>query len=486
MKNIIATLAVLLLILTGIRAESLQAYLSYAVFNTPDNTPYLETYLVVNGKTLKHGALDDGTFQSVIDIQVIFRMNDSIVNFGKYELSGPIVTDTSNITDNLLDVQRYSLPEGEYQLEFSIHDRFDNQQPIVSYDQFSIGFRKNEAAFSDIEFLQSYREAGSDELLVKNGFRLIPYVFNFYPAAINELTFYAELYRSDEIVGDDQFLVYYYIRPFEVDKKLDQFFYRKRVEAKPVNVFLNKMDISNLPSGNYLFVMEARDRNNLLMASKEIFFQRENPNTDFNMTKMLVSNIENTFAGSVTSRDTMVQYIDYLYPISTDSEKTIAKALLEESDLVTLQKYFFNFWLERNPSSPDQAWYTYKGRVDQVNNDFKSIRIKGYRTDRGRVYLQYGKPNAMAKSYNEPEAFPYEIWQYDRLNGQSARKFVFYTRDIATNDFQLIHSNALGEINNFRWQNIIYQRTWDPYNLDINVKPDAYGSFATDFYRQPR
>ena len=65
-------------------------------------------------------------------------------------------------------------------------------------------------------------------------------------------------------------------------------------------------------------------------------------------------------------------------------------------------------------------------------------------------------------------------------------KFVFYNRDIATNEFQLIPFNALGELSNYRWQNLIYSRTWDPYNLDVNVKPDAYGSFATDYYRQPR
>ena len=188
----------------------------------------------------------------------------------------------------------------------------------------------------------------------------------------------------------------------------------------------------------------------------------------------------------ITAADSLRFYIDYLYPISTESEKAIAKAVQEENDVPTMQKYFYNFWFDRLPEAPEQAWYNYKLRVDQVNNDFRSISIAGYKSDRGRVYLQYGKPSAIAKSYNEPEAFPYEIWQYDRLNGQSARKFVFYTRDIVTNDFQLIHSNALGELNNYRWQNILYQRTWDPYDIDVNVKPPAYGSFATDYYLQPR
>ena len=208
MKKLIATAAILLFAICGLQAGNLQAYLSYAVFNTPDDTPYIETYLVVNGKTLNLAVLDDGTFQSVLDIQVIFRKGDSIVNFGKYELSGPIITDTSLMMENLLDVQRYSLPKGEYQLEFSIRDRYDTVAPILSYDQFAVGYEEKSACFSDVEFLLSYSKSDTDDLLVKNGYRLIPYVFNFFPQAVNELSFYSEMYHSNRLVGEDQFLVY--------------------------------------------------------------------------------------------------------------------------------------------------------------------------------------------------------------------------------------------------------------------------------------
>ena len=151
-----------------------------------------------------------------------------------------------------------------------------------------------------------------------------------------------------------------------------------------------------------------------------------------------------------------------------------------------MQKYFLNFWTDRNPVDPEGAWNEYKMRVTQANNEFKSMRIKGYKTDRGRVYLKYGKPNVITPSYNEPAAYPYEIWHYYELQGQRDKKFVFYSRDMVTNDFQLIHSNMLGEIANFRWQTIIYSRTWDPYSIDEFAMPKTYGSFATDYYLQPR
>ena len=65
------------------------------------------------------------------------------------------------------------------------------------------------------------------------------------------------------------------------------------------------------------------------------------------------------------------------------------------------------------------------------------------------------------------------------------------TRDIATNDFQLIHSDAIGEINNTQWTTEIYSRTYSPYqiyyNSDGSVNPEVnYGDEAKDYYEVPR
>jgi len=486
MKRFLVLGLIVFITCTTIHAGNLQAFLSYSIFNTPDNEPYIETYLVVNGKTLTHIQIEDGSYQAVIDIQIMFKRNDSIINFGKYELVGPSVKDTTKISNNLLDVQRYALPEGDYDLEFLVNDRYGEQDTLVSRDSFTVHFDKNKMTFSDIELLHSYSKSEGEGILAKHGYELIPYVFDFFPEVVQNLSFYAELYNSKMVTGDDQFMLYYYIRPYEIDKKLDQFFYMKRLKGEDVNILLNTIDINQLPSGNYYLVLETRDRNNELLSSAKKYFQRYNPNMQFNLTSLLVLDPRNSFAGQINSRDTLAQYIDYLYPISTDMEKDFAKQFIKEANLEELQKYFLNFWTERNPANPEGNWLEYKLLVDQANNDFRAIRIQGYRTDRGRVYLQYGPPNVITPSLNEPSAFPYEIWHYYELQGQRDKKFVFYTKDLATNDFQLIHSNAVGEITNNRWQTIIYSRTWDPYSVDDQVMPSTYGSFATDYYLQPR
>ena len=73
----------------------------------------------------------------------------------------------------------------------------------------------------------------------------------------------------------------------------------------------------------------------------------------------------------------------------------------------------------------------------------------------------------------------------ESTKGTKNTKFVFYTQDIVTNDFQLVHSDAIGELSNYRWQVMIHRRTYDPENLDNNRYIDAWGSKVNDYYDNP-
>lgn len=485
MKKISLYIAILLVFtLTG-NSQNLRAYLSYSIFNTPDNEPYVETYLTVNGKSISYAKLDDGSYQGTVEVQLLFKRGDSIINYAKYDLSGPVIKDTLKKNINFIDVQRYGLPAGEYNVEITLKDKNSDLEEITSYDKFAIEFPDDKMAFSDIELLSSYEKSDKNGVLDKNGYELTPYAFNYYPQSINQLSFYAELYNSDDELGDDAFLVISYLRPFEANKELDQYFHRKRVSAEPVVVMLSSFDISELPSGNYLLVLEARSRTNELLVSKETFIQRYNPNARFNVTNLLVLNTQNTFVGKIKSRDTLETYIKYLSPISTDIERLYANNNMKSADEEELRKYFLNFWIERDKLNPEMAWNEYLILVNQANHSFKSVSLEGYQTDRGRVYLQYGQPNVISEQYFEPAAYPYEIWHYYQMGDQRNRKFVFYTHDLVTNDFQLIHSNAVGELSNYRWETIIYRRTWDPNSLDDAIIPSSWGSNATQTYKQP-
>jgi hypothetical protein len=81
--------------------------------------------------------------------------------------------------------------------------------------------------------------------------------------------------------------------------------------------------------------------------------------------------------------------------------------------------------------------------------------------------LKYGPPNAKIQRPNEPEEYPYEIWQYYKIENFSNRRFVFYNPSMVGNEYVLLHSDMPGELFNNRW-NLDLSRTGGTVRTRIN------------------
>jgi GWxTD domain-containing protein len=488
MKKLYILTALVILSLSGFSSPKiLRAYLSYASFTLPGPQSTIETYLAVDGKSVVYKEIQPGNFRASIEITVIFKQADSISSFAKYELLSPMVQDTANVNFGFIDFQRYAMNDGLYKMEIQISDMNNpQQQPFSTQETIQLSFPDDVMGFSGIQWVDNYKKSENPSVITKNGLDIVPYVFNFYPADKNTLTFYTELYNASAQLGaESKFLISTYIQSYESRSKMNNKLTNKRVEAKEVNVILQSFDITDLPSGNYELVVEARDRENKIICSNTMFFQRSNPSIQYNLDDLSALNIENTFASRYIQIDTLREYLHTLDPLSTEFERDYAYNLTKTEDLLTMQRYLYNFWYKRNILEPESAWKNYCFEVKKADFSFHTQTKKGYQTDRGRVYLQYGAPDQIADQHNEPGAYPYEIWHYYQLGNQRDKKFVFCSKDIVTNDFLLIHSNAVGELSNYQWQNYIYGRT-NSFDIDQTSPTDTWGSKATDYYNQPR
>jgi GWxTD domain-containing protein len=468
-------------------SQNIKAYLFYNSFYSPENGPFLETYLSVAAQSICFVPNENGAFQGTVDITMMFKQNNEIIEFKKYDLLSPELPDTTQTNFNFIDQQRFAIPNGTYDFEIMIADKNKEMLPVVLTRPVIINYPQDTVSISGIELVESFSASPNPTVLTKSGYDLIPYVSNYYPETIGRMIFYSEVYNTEKVLGvAEKFLVTYYIESFETENAIAEFVRIKREDTKPVNVLFNEFDISRLPSGNFNLVIEIRNKQNKMLASNKIFFQRSNPNIKIDISDLATIELENTFVIKVTNRDTLAEYIRMLYPISTQLEKTFAQSNIKTGDLITLQKYFLNFWLSRDAYYPENAWIKYREEVDKANASFRTMTKEGYETDRGRVYLQYGSPNAISESYYEPNAYPYEIWHYYQLKNQRNKKFVFYCREIATNDFELIHSDAVGELANYQWQFLIHERGNAPHGLDQNEMEDHWGSKINDYFDTPR
>lgn len=488
MKKILILSAFGLIFFCQTNAANLQAYLSYTTFYSPTEGPYIETYLTIDANSVVFAKNDSGDFQSTIQVTLIFRKGDVISDFKKIDLMSPVVKDTSSLDFSFTDQQRFLLPEGNYVVEIQLMDKnIKDAKPYKTTESLTISFPNDKASVSGIEFVDSYKKTVGENVLSKNGYDLVPLSVNFFPQSDSTLTFYAEVYNSAKSFAEaDKFMIRYYLEAYESAKVQDAFAKVRVEKAKPVIVILDEFNIAKLPSGNYDLVIEIRDKDNNIVSYNKAFFQRSNPVITYNLASMSAIEVPNSFMSAFANEDTLKDYIKSLYPISTEMEKGFASQHLKTANLETLQKFFYNFWLNRNSIDPAAAWNKYLLEVEKVNKAYGTGIRKGYETDRGRVYLEYGPPNQITQSAIEPQAYPYEIWHYYTLNTQKNRKFVFYCTNSASNDFTLLHSDAFGELNDPQWK-IKLSRfdTFNP-NFDQIDVPDYFGDKSDEYFKNPR
>jgi GWxTD domain-containing protein len=493
MKKVFLFIALLTIAATSMaQNKAVQSVLSYTTFNVPGDKPYIETALAFDCSTVVYHQFEPGKFKATVEVTTLFKQGEKICNFSKIALDSPVVTDTAKIAGAFIDQQRFALDNGEYQMEMTVKDLNNTKQmPFTAAQTVVIDYPSDAPAVSDILFVDSYSKATTTSEFTKNGYDILPRIYSFYLADAQSLTFYSELYNIDKVYPTEgKYLVNYYIKSYESSVKMKDFNFVKRMDVSNVNILLNTIDIKELPTGNYYLVVEMHDRDNKLLTSNSAFFQRYNPGCEMHMEDIASTNILNTFASEINNIDTLREYIRCLNPRCSEAERNYCDNLVKTDDLKTMQQFLYTFWSTRAPLNPKDAWEEYYAHVKMVNASYSTKTKKGYMTDRGHVYLKYGTPDKICEEPFEPGAYPYEIWHYYEVAGQHNKHCVFMSQDMVTNDYELIHSDIIGEVNNPRWQMMIYSRFYGPdYTGDIidqTEAPGAWGTRAGDLYRNPR
>ena len=483
--------ALFLLLSPGMQAKKLTALFNHAEFLSIEKGPYLETYLNIVGNTAVFKQLPNGKYQGSIEVNISFAKGDSIKAFNKYNLLSPEITDTL-ARPNFIDVQRFSVPAGDYMLSLEIKDNFSTNPPFKYSEAVSVSLSKSISGTSQIMLVDTYKKTFEKNTLTKGDYDLVPIVSNYYHEKLNEITFYAEFYNIDKLIPKGEtFLINMYVEAFENGMKVPGFFrFLKQNSASAIPI-LASFPLKDLPSGNYNLVIEARDKQNNLLLDQKSFFQRKNPDPQLSIEDLTPVDLMNSFVEKITNRDSLIDYMYSFRPISTQTEINFCKNVIKSGDELAMRKYFLQFWQKRDAANPEKKWLDYKKEVDFVNQAFKTNIKRGYATDRGRVYLQYGKPDNRMVFDREPSVYPYEIWQFYKLSGtnnpqRNNRRFIFYNPDLVTNDYFLLHSDAIGEVREDRWQTKLQKRNNAAPDFDIERGNSHYGNNLDDSINMSR
>jgi GWxTD domain-containing protein len=479
----ITLLSFIVLLLSAVYAQKLSVLIDYKSYYAPTDEPYLEISSFVNGKTVIYKLTDEGKFQAEVHITVKAFIEESLINALDYILvSEPFEDSIAATKPNFGDIQNLKLPNGEYILQISVQDINSTIAPVTFADIVVIHYPQNEVTISDISLYRSINREPQGDIFDKYGFSLVPLFYGYVPETVYTLPFSCEIYNTDKLLEKNEPLtIKSYITYFENNLlPYPEARFTTQTKAKQVVATIGEIGIYKLPSGNYNLVVDVFCKDTVLLATHSYFFQRSNPNIIFNIEDISTINTQNTFVENIKDTVLLLDYVKCLYPISTPLEKEFYSLRMSHTPAESLKKFLYAFWLKRDPVNPEKAWTEYLSKVNHVNKVFGSKLIKGYRTDRGRVYLQYGPPNSIFESPYDSHSYPYEIWHYYYCVDQANVKFIFYNTDLVSNDFELLHSDKRGEVQEPFWKIKVTQRKIPNFNFDITTPEDYFGGNPKD------
>lgn len=488
MKKI--ALSAILVLLAAQMAYGVKAYFHHAPFYAPAIGPYVETYLAIDPTSVGYTLNANEKLQASVEVTMLFYNGDEIREYRKYNILGPELTpESEEPLAALIDLQRIPISDGAYNFELHIRDNTDEDSTVFTHKEIMVvEMPIDQLAFSGIEPAEQFVPAADAVTkYTKSGLEIVPFVSSFYPETMQQLSFYCELYNVDKEVGPGEgFLLRYYVSSIPSRRVFESTVSFERRQASPIVVITKSVNIKDLPSGNYNLEVEVRNSNNELLISKKHFFQRANHlSAEPEATDYAQVELEGSWVLKYATAHELAPHVKSLYPIASKVERGYIGKDFTAADLETMQRFFLNFWESRNKIAPESDWELYRQQVEMVDRLYGNQVKRGYMTDRGRVYLQYGSPNQIVERKRLSHFLPYEIWHYYHVNNESNRRFVFCLTNIGTNDYELIHSDLTGEIATEGWRDIMrggHMQPTDAGQSSIRFE-DEYEQLRRD-YRQ--
>lgn len=458
--------------------KSLKVYTDYNFYYDPSLGEYIELKFQFDANSLVL-VKENSWFRSKVDVEIQLLKDSTKIVRKLYAVESPKYQDS--IFMDFFDVKRYPLKPGSYQLLISFSDPYSKQKSISSKQAIVVPDLHSKISISDIQVCENIRETSEVTILSKSGYALFPRLINYFPADCQFLPTYLELYNPSKDSISLRLKTSFF-KQGDTNEIVDMTRFSD-VVIQDVTPIIQKNIISNLSTGSYRMVYSLIQGSTILCTSA-YFFDRMNEPLEYIATDNIV--LDPIFQKSIPN-DSLPYYLASIIPVANPMEIPIINKLVKENDLDKMRKYMQSFWvITSGRLNASNSWLNYKEQVKMVEKTYSTAIFKGYESDRGRVYLKYGQPSAIAARETSPSEYPYEIWQYDKIKQFSNKRFVFYNPDLVNNHYQLLHSDMQGELKNYRWQQLLTKRNSPNQNIDDpnDGNKEHYGGESMDVYNQ--
>ena len=441
---------VLSFLLTSHFARSIDVSLQIYAFRGPEK-PYLEMSIYILGKSVSPFVVDS-LKQGRVEVLMTCQKQGIIVIADKYILNSPLAGEISDF----LDVRRYAVDTGYYRVTYEFRDLADTLNTTSVGGDIEVVFTGSGLEQSDIQLLSSIKKSGGNEHLVKNGVYMEPLPFDYYHRDLDQLIVYHEVYGLSGLPEDR----YYTTMSISTQERPETAVLETHKLLKQEQTFplLKQVDIRDLPSGNYVLRVSIHNSKREELSSRECRFQRSNPERDVRaFGETARSTLSKSFTNDIPD-DSLVYCLRAIAPVVSSIDNEVLNYVIKQGSDESKRFFLHRYWTSKNMAQPKSVFEAYMKVARAIDKMYRSGFGFGFETDRGHIYMKYGRPDDVITVLDEQSAPPYEIWYYNQFEAthQANVRFLFYNPSLADNDFILLHSTAIGERSNPRWEIELY------------------------------
>lgn len=432
--------------LFGQKLSESNVFIDYSRFRYNSDSVYIELYYGVSDKALTtYNNLNEA------EIKVIIQdtSNNEIAGFRNFRIVNEIENQNQNHEKYLTGVLGFKIGTGNYLVNFTITDYFDSLNTIsITFPLKVVSISTKNFALSDIQLCSNIIENSDNpqSYFYKNTFETYPNPSNVFGEQLPMLFFYIELYDLQK--GNFENPLKFITKI--IDARGVEKYSKEKIIQRSFNsiVEVGAVNIMKLSSGTYTLAIYLIDSaNNFgLVSSKKFYVFNPSVQEQLVIRKSDADLLSSEF--NVMTEDELNLVFEQSKYIVTSDE---IKRWVSLKDIEAKKNFLFNFWKLRdpNPNTPEnEGKLEYFERVKRADEMFRGTRERGWRSDRGRVYIVYGEPSEIDRYPNEMDAYPYEIWSYNNIEGG----VIFVFGDITgTGQMILIHSTHRGEMHDENW-----------------------------------
>lgn len=466
------------------QAQKLSAVIDYRPYCDQELDPYLEVSSFFGGNSVRYAKNQADFFEAEVRITIDIMKEGQFVRKVDYVVASEMLEDTTGVNKtDFWGIKRISLLNGTYNLNFTIQDMNNEESKVQFEDLVKIAFPQDTVSVSGISLHEQIAKTDDpDPYFDKHGYTSIPLIYNYLPSVLNKLYFSTEIYNTEKGIGPNStFMVRSSLKNLNTKRQMGgEFTTVQRMQSAPLVYFVKELDITQLYTGNYLLTVEVYGADSILVATSQTVFERNNDAPFLGEEVVLNKDYRGTFVEKITDPKQMREYVACLLPIASISENNFIRNHVRKGEMQDLQRFFYAFWYLRNDENPQEEWLKYYEKIKYIDKLYTTGNMKGYRTDRGRVFLQYGPPSSVYESAFDSHSYPYEIWTYDMLDNQTNVRFIFYNVDLVSKNYELLHSDKIGEVQDPFWKVKLVNRKTPIYNFDDKSIEQYYGNTVED------